>query len=1078
MPGLKTLRPTLLLLVLSCAATTLPPRDGGEVEILRIRISKARHAITETREAITMSQGAPYLPELYARLAELLSEEARYHYRLAAARSPDARPEALHVPQVRLLKERAIGTYELILRRFPNASLRDRVLFSLAFEHRELGSHDEMVAALQRLVDEHPDSAYRAQGAILLGDHLADAGDADGAERAYTSVIDGEATPAAALAHYRLAWLHVNREDCGPALREFVAAIETSDAAPPLDEEIQSVLGEAVDVRRSSLMDMVYCYTQERPARGALADFRRWAGDRGSYVAVLSKLARRYALVDDARTTLLVLRELLRLAPADEERLDDARAVHTALRAAQRWDRIDEDVAAMLGTLDGYLQRVSVPGETRDRLREEFEVYARDLLTRAQDAVSEQRREDRRAEAARAVATGYERYLAHYPRSEQGTDMRLNLAAMLAEAGEPLEAGLRLAEAAATLEGDAQRDALYDAVGRFSEALEREDDEARYGDRSVAPAALRRAAAQLLRHELEPEQVRRVRFALAESYYDQGRYREAIDRLTALAYEFPGTDEATAAARLVLDSFHTLDDAFGLMHAGQRFLAEATPVPGLRAELEPLVAAAEQRMIDEVSLEQAGDDGGDAGRLLELAREHRGTPLGERAAMNAFLAARATGDTEQMYTLGAEIADGYPSSEQLPGVLSTLGQTAVGRFEIERALQMLGRAADAGHERAGALRIAAGRLQESVGRHDEAIAAYERAMRDGGATAQEAAIALASLLERRGDVEGLATHFAASWSSAPPEVAARAGLAMVARGDAASAEPVFQQVLATGATAEALARAHLGMGAILQEALAQFGTLEGPEVVEEYLAIVDLAQSSFVESIRQGDPEVAALALGRLGGLAETAATTLRRVSSAGLDAELRAAIERGLAQRADAYAHTATEARAQCAARAWETQIFTPAVRACLRGDLPSAVLATTDLPRGGRAGREAPEVAELRARVAQNPEDVDALRALADGLLDAHDPHAARLVLQAVVERGARPDDFEKLGVASARVGDHAGSLRAFARAATGGSSSAKAQLAAALESLGLRDAAREAERRFEPSQGRRVAVREVQP
>ncbi|MEZ4248670.1 MAG: hypothetical protein R3B99_10560 [Polyangiales bacterium] len=430
-----------------------------------------------------------------------------------------------------------------------------------------------------------------------------------------------------------------------------------------------------------------------------------------------------------------------------------------------------------------------------------------------------------------------------------------------------------------------------------------------------------------------------------------------------------------------------------------------------------------------------------------------------------------------MYTLGAEIADGYPELRAAPR-RALDPRTAAGRFEIERALQMLGRAADAGHERA-ALRIAWRVAPRVVGRHDEAIA-YERAMRDGGATAQEAAIALASLLERRGDVEGLATYSSArAGLSAPPEVAARAGSAMVARGgDAASAEPVFQQVLATGATAEALARAHLGMGAILQEALAQFGTLEGPEVVEEYLAIVDLAQSSFVESIRQGDPEVAALALGRLGGLAETAATTLRRVSSAGLDAELRAAIERGLAQRADAYAHTATEARAQCAARAWETQIFTPAVRACLRGDLPSAVLATTDLPRGGRAGREAPEVAELRARVAQNPEDVDALRALADGLLDAHDPHAARLVLQAVVERGARPDDFEKLGVASARVGDHAGSLRAFARAATGGSSSAKAQLAAALESLGLRDAAREAERRFEPSQGRRVAVREVQP
>ena len=44
------------------------------VEILRLRISTVRHAIEETRESIALSQGAPYLPELYLRLGEFLSE--------------------------------------------------------------------------------------------------------------------------------------------------------------------------------------------------------------------------------------------------------------------------------------------------------------------------------------------------------------------------------------------------------------------------------------------------------------------------------------------------------------------------------------------------------------------------------------------------------------------------------------------------------------------------------------------------------------------------------------------------------------------------------------------------------------------------------------------------------------------------------------------------------------------------------------------------------------------------------------------------------------------------------------------
>ena len=925
-----------------------------------------------------------------------------------------------------------------------------------------------MVGALRRLVDEHPHSPFRPQAAIVLGDHLRDQQDLEGAARAYAMVAGGDAGKAVALAHYRLAWIHVNRESCPAALREFERAVAAYDAAGEAVDEETLEIGEAIDVRRSAIVDMVYCYSQERPHRRALRDFRALAGDRATYVAALRRLARRYALMDNAHATLPVVRELLALAPASEERLDDARALHTALRGAADWDRIDRDVRLLLGTVERTVQRLDVEGEERDTLRAEFEVYARDLLTRAQDGMRETRNAARKVRRAEALAAAYAHYLDRFgvaPEGELGEhelDMRMNLADVLAAAERPYAAGQRLVEAAERMEDpEARRQALYDAVGRFSEALEtRDHDRDEYGDRSIAPSALRNAAAQLMRHELEPDQLRRVRFALAQSYYDQGRYAEAIDRLTALAYEFPQSEEAQAAARLVLDSYNTLDDAFGLMHAGRRFLAEGTPVPGLRSELEPLVAAAEQRMVDEVSLEQAGDDGGDLEPLLELAREHEGTDLGERALMNAFLAARAAGDTAQMYTLGEELAQAYPSSEQLAGVLSTLGQMAVGRFEVDEALTFLERAAEAGHERQGALRVAAGQLLEALGREDEAQAAYEAAMGGEGAP-EEAMVQLAALLERRGDADALVNQLA-ELPSAPPEVRARVGLAMVATGRGVEAEEVFQQVLATASTPEALARAHYGMAALLQAALSQFGALEGPELVEEYLAVVDLAQSSYIEAVRQGDPAVGALALGRLGALADEAAAALGSANLDGLDAEMRRVIERGLGQRAEAYAQTATEARAQCANRAWESHVFTPGVRRCLRGESATAVLPEADrLERGG--GRTVDGADETRARVAQNPEDLQALRALAARHLEAGDAHTARLVLQAIAERGPRPEDLEQLGVASARIGDHAGALRAFARAADAGSASAREKLEATLRELGLRDAAAEVGRRF---------------
>ena len=73
----------LLCLLAACTVPNTELRDQPQVERLRIQISKARNAITETRRAIAEARGAPYVTELYVRLAELLGDEARYHYQVA-----------------------------------------------------------------------------------------------------------------------------------------------------------------------------------------------------------------------------------------------------------------------------------------------------------------------------------------------------------------------------------------------------------------------------------------------------------------------------------------------------------------------------------------------------------------------------------------------------------------------------------------------------------------------------------------------------------------------------------------------------------------------------------------------------------------------------------------------------------------------------------------------------------------------------------------------------------------------------------------------------------------------------------
>jgi hypothetical protein len=149
----------LLLLSLAACAPKAPLPDPPEVGLHRQRIGLLQDAIAQTRATIAASQDADYLPELYLRLAELRSEEARYHYLVAEARADGS--DELHVPHVRALEEEAVTLYRTVTARFPDSPLAPQAQFLAAHGLRELGEHDAAMVELRELVGAWPDSVYR-----------------------------------------------------------------------------------------------------------------------------------------------------------------------------------------------------------------------------------------------------------------------------------------------------------------------------------------------------------------------------------------------------------------------------------------------------------------------------------------------------------------------------------------------------------------------------------------------------------------------------------------------------------------------------------------------------------------------------------------------------------------------------------------------------------------------------------------------------------------------------------------------------------------------------------------------------
>lgn len=1038
-----------------CASGPEEIDETAEVERLQLRIGEVRFAIDETRRTIARSQGAEYLPELYMRLAELLSEEARYHYQLARQRERGDHDQDMYVPEVRLLKNEAIDIYRSTVRRFPDSQQAPRMLFNMGHEHRELGNFEDMQAAMQRVVAEYPDHPLRFQALIVLGDYEFDRQEMDEAAYYYSQIIEGDVNSATGLAHYKMAWVQMNHGDCVPAIDEFESAMEASrrwsqreqeyadSQALEMAEDLPGV-DQALDVERNALVDVAYCYSQQREPEDAVDYFQRWANNRATYVAGLGALARRYRIMDQFEGARDVTRELLEFGTADYGRLEDARTLYVSLTELEDYGSIASDIDLINSALKKFHGRVSVDGVESKELFDEFEVYARDLITRAQEEM--QQATSGKEAFAEEVAVAYRDYLDTYIESPQRVAMYLNLVETLEDADQYFEAGQVGLEIAESIEDpEEQRDAYYDAVVNFQRALDEDIRRRRY-ESQVARASLRSAGEQLLELGFDDDdRRRRVKFAIGESHFHAGEFDQAIDKLALVAYQFPGSDQAEDAIRMALDSYRTLSDYEGLVAATERFLAPGSPASAeLQSEIEEMQLAAEQARLDQLTLAAAGEEDVDTGPLEDFAQVHAGTERGENALLNAFVVARSSGETDKMEEVAEQLAREYPESEELPGIFSTLAQMMAAQFDYDRAIQSLEEAAEYAPDERTRYLTAAGNLKRELGQYEEAESLYRRAINatDEPVVRSEALDNLAIVLERHNAPGRMVRELLPYSDEAGPEVLVRIGLGLLAEGNADEAAGYFQQVSGAGAASTgAVARAEYGLAEVMLATLKNdFPDLDDFSVIRDYITVVDVTRQNYMNAARQGSRRYTTVALSRLAYAMEHAYEALSNVRLPGdLDAGQREQIQQAIDNRLNNLESSREQALETCAARMWNNHLFDKVVQRCHQGQPWGQTLANYESTRQRASRQFGEEVQHLRERVARNPQDVDALRQLGELFLDGGDPHLARLTLERAVSSGGGDEERNLLGVARYESGDISGAFQAFSRAADGGEAAA---------------------------------------
>ncbi len=1055
-----------LSLALGCGTTQVarPPAPEDEVARLQRNVTKVRFAQEATKELIERSRGQPYLPDLYLRLAELYVEEARYHY-FIAFEGQKRRDRTVTSVQAKLLKDQAIAVYRRLLDEFPEFQDRDKVLFFISHEHRELGEYDKMLDYLRRVVEEHPKSRYRNESLLVMGDFQFDKGDLDAAEKHYRTILEGQESPTHAMARYKLAWVRINKEDFKGALGLFEDTIENLQEQPEVEKKGGGVQGgvaakggntqnqskvegtqvRRIDLRREALVDLVFPYTEvhKKPAK-PLQYFRGLADSRTTYLAALSKLGRRWFVKGEYELASLVYRELLTLGADSEDSVEWAQKLYDGVIKNKKFDHVAHDVALMGDVLSRRRYDWRLGKKERDQLYKEFEAYARDLATKAQ--LEAESKKDL-ALYARA-GDAYEQYLVSFAADPKAVAIRQNLAEARFAAKQFLAAGRAYEQVMDKVPEAERKEATYTAVVAFANALKEPGKLSRL-DLVQARAGLRHAATLYIDKFPKADNMAAVKFNFAKSYYDEGLFEEAAELFAALVGEYPSSSEASVSAELALDALRAREDFEELARLG-KLLAGIPNLPQkIRDDVTAIVAGAEARALDVATLKAGAEgDGGAVDGLLEFAAQHKSSGLGEKALINAFVTARNTDDLEKVTVIGEQLLAEYPKSDAVPDVLATLGKMSAQAVDFERAAKYLEESARRRPRDAASLETLklVGTIKASLGDMAGARAAFDvvLAQAQSQQVKRDAALGLAELMERGGDWGGAAQALAtASDGAKSAAIDFRLGYALMRSGRQGDAERHLESALATGRRraddpeeADGAAGAAYYLGQDYWEPFAgiSFGgdRAEDGQTIKEKFAALAQFEEAMVQVIQLQSPNWALAALGRLAAAYEHAAGFLENAPlPPGLDAGGQEKYRAALGARAADFRAKAKEAMSTCSSKAAELRVFSPAARACVSGRALEGDPNPRQAPPSRRAASPGGEALELRKKISKNSKDYDALGKLATLYLKAGDPHAAKLVLDKAAEGGADAATYNLRGVVAHALGYHQDAYEEFKKA-----------------------------------------------
>lgn len=678
----------VIFLCLLISSTSYAEDDPNFRQKLSQSIEKTEQSVKILRQQIAQSTNAPFLPDLYVQLGDLLSQKALTLYYVQMERdaklegSAKAKVEDSQ-PVVAATKE-AIDVYQLVLREFPKYPKRAEVSYKLALSLKSIEETAKFIAVASRIQEQFPGSEEAMRAGLLLGRHWLDAREFDDSIKILQPISESKYTYEKNLARYWLGLCYLGKEKYRESLKLFETVVEDKELKEqenPYEIKKGSTKTSKTDLKREALIDSIRAYTfvfAKDP--NPVEYYSRLAPTEVHFQEVMEKLAIRYVVLKQYAQSVHVLRTMSERTADPQRIINVYREILLLIPMAQRLSIPVEEMRFVVAKFTQWRAYFNLNPKVLSDAYWFFEKQVRDVGTRNHDLAKVEKNPTRKRTFLEQAKDYYMLYDAYFSGNSNGVKMATNLADTYYLLGDYFNSGetyLRLYDGYYGKSPNGK--ALLENAILSLQKDKNEDFYPKVRSKGVLLRAIN-AYQRLIPAKKQDDQ---LEFLRLKTQYDQGFMPEAIDELYAFMKARRNSPKAKDAGDLILDYFNTLNDFTALEYWADRILALKFGDGAFVAKVQKIKKQAKDRVVEEKVRTAVGYDAFSQGKSYLAAAMQSGDESVKNAVLQEALAkSKAEKDIQTFFEAARLMAKKENNVQKRVGILRSIAQEnmKVGRF--------------------------------------------------------------------------------------------------------------------------------------------------------------------------------------------------------------------------------------------------------------------------------------------------------------------------------------------------------------------------------------------------------------